>query len=77
MDRTDRMINALDRYENGELGLMATYAEIRESEKELIEAAGDDKITKRIIRLMAKTSRLYIRQLRFNKMLKEIKESMI
>lgn len=73
MEQGKRMIDALDKYEKGELGLMATYAEIRGSENELIDAAGNDKVMKRLIRVMAKTSRLYIRQLRFNTTLKEIK----
>ena len=76
MERTDRIKEALDKYEKGELKTMATYKEIRESEKELLEAAGDNKAFKMLVRVMAKSARLSVRQLKFNKMLNEIKEEM-
>lgn len=62
-----RIDSALEKYEKGELKIMATYAEIREAENILLKAAGNDKVVKQLIRLLSKTARLRVREIKFKK----------
>lgn len=62
-----RIDSALEKYEKGELKILATYAEIREAENILLKAAGNDKVVKQLIRLLSKTARLRVREIKFKK----------
>ena len=64
-----RMMQAIDKYEKGELKMMATYRVIRDAEKSLLELANNDRVQKSIIRLLIKTMRLKVREIKWNKVI--------
>lgn len=64
-----RMMSALERYEKGESKIMATYAEIKSAEKSLLEMAKGNKAMTILVRLLIKTMRSRVREIKLNKLI--------
>lgn len=64
-----RIESALERYEKGELKIMATYSEIKLAEKRLLEMAKGNKTIICLVHAFIKTARLRVREIKLNKVI--------
>ena len=58
---------ALDKYEKGELKIMATYSEIKKVEQSMIDLAGKNQTMKLLVRTLIETARLRVKEIKLNR----------